>query len=146
MKNAGGRPTKLTKNYINAAKEVLGIDSPDSISAIIYTDKELFELINDKLPKEEKICDSTFDKWKAGKVKNDKIGKEFLQLIKKALSIQKEYLFQKFQSEPMQWQKWAWILERKFSDWNIRKRVDVDVKSDGKELKQLTEIDQFFQE
>jgi len=65
MKHAGGRPTKMTTEYLDALRNVLGIDIDDSIDAIIYTDEELFELVNDKLPKENRICNTTWKQWKA---------------------------------------------------------------------------------
>jgi len=39
---------------------------------------------------------------------------------KKALIIQKENLFKKFSNDDRAWQRWAWIIERKFSEWNLK--------------------------
>ena len=38
----------------------------------------------------------------------------------KALIIQKENLFKKFSNDDRAWQRWAWIIERKFSEWNLK--------------------------
>jgi hypothetical protein len=41
-----------------------------------------------------------------------------LSLYKKALTNQKKGLFNKLWDDT-QWQRYAWIIERKFSDWNL---------------------------
>ena len=109
---------------MKVAKEVI----EDDINTIIFTDEELLLQINDKLKKKERISQRTLRRWKA-KSKNpeklDKLGKSFVRLIKKALVKQKKHLFKKFRDEPNQWQKWAWIIERKFDDWNIRHKTDL---------------------
>ncbi len=120
------RPTKLTDNFIEVATSIIF----DDINAIILTDEELVMLINERLEEKERISDRTFRRWK-DKNKDDKIeeideiGKSFVLLIKKALTIQKRHLFEKFREEPNQWQKWAWIIERKFDDWNIKRKSDI---------------------
>jgi hypothetical protein len=126
------RPTKLTDNFIEVATGIIF----DDINAIILTDEELVMLINEKLSEKARISDRTFQRWK-DKNKNesddlDEIGKQFCRLIKKALVIQKRHLFDKFREEPNQWQKWAWIIERKFDDWNIKRKSDVT--SDNKPI------------
>ena len=114
----------MTKEFLKVAEEIISED----INAIIFTDEELLFQINDKLEKEERISDRTFQRWKAksNKVEElNEIGKEFCRLIKKALIKQKNFLFVKFRKEPNQWQKWAWIIERKFDEWNIKYKSDV---------------------
>jgi hypothetical protein len=120
-KNKGGRPTKLTDKFLNVAEEVVN----DDINAIILTDEELVDEINDKLQEKERITYRTLRNWKDKNKKDkelDEIGKRFFPLIKKALIKQKKHLFDKFRNEPNQWQKWAWIIERKFDDWNIKQK------------------------
>ena len=56
-----------------------------------------------------------------------------MRLYKKALTIQKKNLFKKLQSDDDKWQKYAWIIERKFDDWNLRSKQEVTGK-DGKDL------------
>ncbi len=125
------RPTKLTRKFLEVAEEVVFYD----INAIILTDEELVMTINEKLEDKEQISDRTFQRWKSknkdeqdsNKDKElDEVGKEFCRLIKKALKIQKQGLFNKFREEPNQWQKWAWIIERKFDDWNIKHKSEMD--------------------
>lgn len=133
-KNLGGRPTKLTKEWLDIASEVVN----DDINAIILTDEELVMEINDRVDDENlQITPQTLTNWKR-KVREskelDENGKEFFMLIKKALFKQKKHLFHKFREEPNQWQRWAWIIERKFDDWNIKHKTDITTK--GKEIPQ----------
>ena len=133
MKNKEGRPTKLNSGWLEVAERIVN----DDINAIILTDEELVFLINDEfdkqdIPEEEKekqkISDRTFKRWKKKNKEDseelDEVGKQFCHLIKKALTKQKKHLFDKFRSDEGQWQKWAWIIERKFDDWNIKHRYD----------------------
>jgi len=111
-----GRPSKINK-FIEVAKEVLFKES-----LILLTDEELVFLINEQLDEKDKVAIRTFKLWKSGDYsEKEDIGKEFLPLIKKALLIQKESLFKKFQNDDRAWQRWAWIIERKFSEWNLKK-------------------------
>ncbi len=132
-KNKGGRPTKLTKNFLQKAEDVLFT----GINSIIFTDEELRELINDRLKPEETISDTRWQEWKAGRLK-DPIVDKFRGLYKKALKIQKQNLFRKLESDDKSWQRFAWIIERKFSDWNLHKIIKADLTSKGKELVNLT--------
>ena len=120
-----GRPTKLTGNFVKVAREVIEED----INAIIYTDKELLEEINSRLPKEERIGKRTFPRWKR-KIKESKVeslpeeAQQFWHLYQKALRQQKHYLFTEFREDEKKWQKWAWIIERKFDDWNLKQKTE----------------------
>jgi len=118
------RPTKLTVKFIEATKAVLFKD----INSIIHTDEDLLMLINELLDKKDRIHYNTLKNWKA-KTKEgnelDELGSEFLSLYKKALSEQKANLFKSLKSDDKAWQRFAWIIERKFGDWNIRQKVDV---------------------
>lgn len=120
-----GRPTKLTPKFLKIAEEVLN----DDINAIIYTDQELRDEINDRLEPEERISDARWEDWKAGKLKNP-ICQQFRGLMKKALRVQKSNLFEKFREDEKAWQKYAWIIERKFGDWNLRNVSEVQHKGD----------------
>ena len=134
-----GRPPKLTKKWIAVAREVVDTD----INAIILTDEELVFLINEKVTKKQKISGRTFIRWKnknkgkddedkeEGDEKLDKIGVEFCHLYKKALLKQKKDLFNSLKDDDKQWQRFAWIIERKFNDWNIKKQVDITTKGES---------------
>lgn len=123
-----GRPSKQ-KDWLQEAEKVLNND----INAVILTDEELVYEVNERVPEEKQITTRTFENWKS-KVKNDKQldeqGKQFFRLIKKALIKQKKELFQKFREDEKAWQKWAWIIERKFEDWNIRYKTDLTTGGD----------------
>lgn len=126
-KKTRGRPSKLL-TWIEAFKKVVNED----INAIILTDDELRMLTNDLVEEKQQVADRTFESWKAGGVK-DPLYFEFMRLYKKALTIQKKNLFKKLQSDDDKWQKYAWIIERKFDDWNLRSKQEVTGK-DGKDL------------
>jgi len=115
MSSKMGRPPKI-KTFISVAEDVLFRDG-----LMLLTDEELVFLINEELEQKDKVSDRTFARWKAKEFnENDDIGKTFVMLIKKALIIQKENLFKKFSNDDRAWQRWAWIIERKFSEWNLK--------------------------
>lgn len=140
------RPTKLTKEFLEQAEAVLN----EELSVIIMTDEELVQRINERLtekfPKKTELCINirTFERWKAKVIKfnsfeelqkdakeNSKDGSvdiseenfenfsQFCRLIKKALVTQKQSLFKKMLLDD-KWQRYAWIIERKFESWNLK--------------------------
>lgn len=123
-KNKGGRPTKM-HIWLKAFKNVVN----EGMNSIYYTDDELRELTNFKLNNEYTISNTTFKNWKKGDVKDD-ILYEFLALYKRALLTQKKFLFEKLQKDDDKWQKWAWIIERKFDEWNMKIKNDTTLKGD----------------
>ena len=136
VKNKGGRPSKLTKKWIEVANEIVNED----INAIILTDEELVFLINEKVEEKERISDRTFKRWKKKNKEDDEeeedkeldeLGKEFCHLYKKALMKQKKDLFNSLKNDDKQWQRFAWIIERKFNAWNIKKQIDVTTKGES---------------
>ena len=109
------RPSKIDR-FIEVAKDVLFRDG-----LMLLTDEELVDEINENLDKKDRISQRTFKRWKANDFDEEgEIGKEFCPLIKKALRNQKENLFKKFSNDDRAWQRWAWIIERKFSEWNLK--------------------------
>lgn len=128
------RPRKLTREFLDALEEIVN----DWINALIHTDEELLVLTNLKLKKEFRMSSTTFEDYKAMAWKyerwewvEDKTienNKEFIEflihfscLIKQALVIQKWNLFKDLKNwKSWEWQREAWIIERKFSDWNLR--------------------------
>ncbi|MBT4681537.1 MAG: hypothetical protein HOB70_00675 [Chloroflexi bacterium] len=117
------RPTIISDTIIDAFKEVLSED----LNAIILTDKELVILVNDRLPSPERFSWSAYKDWKAfasgeksdTTLENMRRYEELGSLIVRSLITQKRHLFKKLQSES-QWHKFAWIIERKFSEWNLK--------------------------
>lgn len=117
------RPSKMP-NFIRAFAEVI---KNDEFDIVILTDSELLMECNERLEEENQIAERTFESWKAWEVESEEY-KQFLRLYKKALANQRRELFKKLQSEPQQWQKYAWIIERKFNDWNLKKISESTVK------------------
>lgn len=125
-KPGGGRKTKLTASFLRIATKVIS----DGINAIIFTDEELLFQINEELPVKKRITSRTFERWKVANSadKSDRLdvnGRLFCRLIKKALQIQKKHLFDRMHdsNDSVGWQRFAWIIERKFKDWNIHAQV-----------------------
>lgn len=129
-----GRQTKLTDEFLKIAESVLD----DDINCIIFTDEELIAEINDRLPEEARITDTTFKNWKCSNLKNDIIS-EFLILYRKAERKQKRNLFNELRKQkPGEWQKYAWIIERKFPAWNLKSVQEHNIKAEP--IKVIIEI------
>lgn len=122
-KNPVGRPSKMP-TFLKSMESVLN----DGMNAIIMTDEELLMLANERLEDKEKVAERTFQLWKAGEVKSEDYN-SFCVLYKKALSRQKNELFKGLKSEHI-WQKYAWIIERKFADWNLKNINENNIKGE----------------
>ena len=118
-----GRPSKMP-NFIKAFEQVI---KNDEFDVVILTDSELLMECNERLEEKHQISERTFERWKSWEEKSDDYI-EFCRLYKKALANQRRELFKKLQSEPQQWQKYAWIIERKFNEWNLKKISESEVK------------------
>ena len=114
--NSVGRPFKM-ETWVKQL--VLVLDDED---ITFLSDKDLVLLVNRNLPEDNKITDRTFQNWKAGKFHQDEIlGKEFMGCIELALIRQKQLLGERLMNDNTgQWTRYAWILERKFSEWNLK--------------------------
>ncbi len=116
-----GAPAKLTGNVLTAINKV--IDE----NILICTDEELVIEINNELPEDERFTYEAFSKWKRGLSQiNNPYYPEFLRLIKKALIREKKRLLNLLEKDDKQWQRFAWILERKFDEWNIKTKSEID--------------------
>lgn len=122
---AWGRPTKIAE-FTKALEKIL-----TSENVIALTDEDLVFLVNEELEEDERIHQSTFQKWKAWKVEDEEAGREFLRLYKKALIKEKTNLMSTMKTEEWQWQKTAWIIERKFDEWNIRMKTENNTNLSG---------------
>lgn len=130
----GGRPLKLNRTRLDKAERILYKENKEWHSednAIILTDEELCLYINEWLKEEHQISYRTFRKYKKrlkGNIDDNwdydeslaETLVEFGTLYKKALWEQKTWLFNKLKHDEKAWQRWAWIIERKFTDWNLR--------------------------
>lgn len=110
-----GRKDKMT-NWLKALKEVL-----DEKNIIFLTDVDLVFLTNKKCEPIEQISKETFKKWKSGEKgsQDEETRKEFFECVQDALIKQKMFLQEKMLQDERSWQKYAWIMERKFSEWNL---------------------------
>ena len=132
-----GRPTKLTPEALRAFEKVI----KDNV--LFCTDAELVWLVNDQLPEASRFSYEAFSKWKRGKRQSDNVFyTDFVRLIKKALIAEKITLLKTLKSGTDNWQSRAWILERKFDEWNIKNKahVDVDLNIENFSDDQLTAI------
>lgn len=116
-----GRPTKFIP-FLEALEKFLNHTDQDglpSIAAIIYTDEELVIAANWSLEPEQRISYSAFREWKAGRGNIEELScyNKFMALYKRALMIQKHYVFKMMRTDPL-WQRYAWIAQRKWrEDW-----------------------------
>lgn len=132
-----GRPNKMA-TFIEAFKEVV---KQNPLDVVILTDDELRHACNELLNDENKISTATFENRKAGTQKDNPQYAEFLGLYKTALSNQKRELFQKLSTADSQWQRYAWIIERKFSEWNLKQISENNNKNTNLNLnKDVTEL------
>jgi hypothetical protein len=127
-----GRPFKM-KVWIEKLEEVL-----DENNAVYLTDEDLVFLVNDKIDDEKfHITSRTLRNWKSGKAPDEETGKQFLRLFQKALIKQKKALFEKLEStENVTWTRLAWILERRFSEWNLKSISEI--KNTNENIIQIT--------
>ena len=118
--NAGAKG-KMNIQFIDALTKI--VDE----NILCATDEELVDLVNELLPTEAQISYEGFSKWKRGERQvNNELYPLFVRLIKKALLIEKKRLMKLLQTDDRQWQRYAWILERKFDEWNIKTKSEVE--------------------
>lgn len=116
-----GRPSKLNQKVIDALEQVVQTE------ILFSTDEEMVMLVNEILPEESQFTYEAFSKWKREKSQTENpFYSQFLRLIKKALLKEKKRLLEKLQGDDKYWQRYAWILERKFDEWNIKTKSEVD--------------------
>ena len=125
-----GRPTKLTREFIDALTDVV-MDN----NVVYLTDEDLIFLLNEKLPPEDRIAINTFRDYKTGRRQSENLLiVEFAALIKKALVAEKQSLLDRVDQGANGWQSKAWILERKFAEWNLHKITKTDLTSLGESI------------
>ena len=134
-----GRPAKINQVWLDKAEEVIS----DQRNIRCLTDKKLLFEINYGLDEKHQICQTTFEEYKAWKKLKDPEKAEMLErftgLYKKALNEQSKWLMQAMLEDSDKWQKYAWIMERKLNEWNLRIITDNTHKGD-KEAPLIKEI------
>jgi len=129
-----GRPFKM-KIWVEKLKEVL-----DENNAIFLTDEDLVFLVNDKIDEEKcHITTRTLRNWKAGKAPDEATTMAFLKLFRRALIKQRNHLMEKMlETENNSWTKYAWILERRFAEWNLKHISEIKTTNEQKNIIQIT--------
>ena len=122
-KNPGQQPK--WEAFTKAMDKVLHSEHPIGY-AIIWTDEQLLDAVNEEVQEDQRISYRTLMRYKAGEIKDDDVASVFVSQYKKALRLQVDNLFRKMDDAvPGGWQKYAWIAERKMDEWNLRaKSVD----------------------
>ena len=113
-------------------------------NSLYYTDKDLVDELNENLKEKDKISIDTFLAYKNGLRQADSdLMPYFVSLIKKALRKEKKELLNDLKKGENGWQARAWILERKFSEWNLKRISETDITTKGesinKKLDQLSD-------
>lgn len=114
--NQWWRPSKL-KDFNEAFEKVL-IENEEDV--VCLTDEELRFVCNELLEENAKISNTTFKKWKAWDIQDSPEYQRFIALYKRALINQKRELFKLVRAWENWWQSKSWIIERKFSEWNLK--------------------------
>ena len=120
-----GRRRKVHR-FIEEAEKLLFEDRAIG-NAIALTDNDIRVLVNSKIDKGDRICEGRFSEWKRGYYNDEserQLGESFRDMYFKALADQKRALFSALsdKGESRSWGRWAWVLERKFDEWNLRTR------------------------
>ena len=116
-----GAPSKLNEDVLSAIAKV--VDE----KILVCTDEELVIAVNELLPEDKQFTYEAFSKWKRGLSQVDNpLYPSFLRLIKKALVNEKSRLLKLLETDKNSWQRYAWILERKFDEWNIKNKSEID--------------------
>lgn len=116
-----GRPTKLTPEVLKTLQKVI------TDNVLFCTDQDLIFLLNEALPEKNRFSYEAFSKWKRGeRQRNSALYPEFVRLIKKALLKEKRTLLMQLKTGQDNWQARAWILERKFDEWNLKARQSIE--------------------
>jgi hypothetical protein len=116
--------------FLGAVKELLPESGDWNSWVVACTDEDLLFMLNAKLAPEHRISEQTWRRYKRGEAGASKVDVEcldvFVSAYKRAVIGMKRVCMQNLQDDvPGGWQRYAWILERKFDEWNLRtKTVD----------------------
>lgn len=133
-KEGSGKWNKITK-WLDALEEVINNEE-----LMFLSNNDILYLVNSKLEKKEQITRRTLHKW-VNKV-HENISEEeyqrFEDLFSKTQIKQKQFLFKKMmESNDKSWTKYAWIMERKFSDFNLKQITENINKNEDKHIIQI---------
>lgn len=134
FRKGAGRPFKM-RGFIEAFKEVL-----EEENLVFLKEEDLLFLTNKKLHKKDRITKRTFQNWKAGNFHEDlEIGEQFLELVDEMLIRQRQFLGQMMlNTNNNSWTKYAWLLERKFDEFNLKHVSERINKNESSNIIQIT--------
>lgn len=136
------KPT--TKEHIEPVKFNAFFDAfekvvDETFAVLHWTDAEIVEETNDRLKPNEQITKRTFEGWKKSLIDGElspDIEQRFFRVYKKAVRRCKERLFNSIVTDDKSWQRFAWIMERKFSEtWGKSEEREND---GGEQQQQIT--------
>jgi hypothetical protein len=123
-----GAPSKL-EAFTNMLHEILEDDG----NVVSWTDWEIVEEVNSRLAEDDRINERTLRRWKNKDFEEEpEKGIVFVSSYKKALRRCKRELIGRLARDDKSWQRYAWILERKFDEWNIKVLSETKVEHSGK--------------
>ena len=136
QKGLHGRPNKF-EAFARVMAELFDTDDWNAW-VVACTDEDLLFMVNQKLPEEQRVSTTSWKDYKAGNLPTSHVDyrcvEQFFGSYKKALVGQKRLIADNLASDsPGAWQKWAWLLERKFDEFNLRAKT-VDETPDVKRL------------
>ena len=123
VKRKQGQQPKWER-WVRKLDEVLHQEHPVGL-AIVHSDKALVDKVNSQLEEQDRISIKSLERYKTGGYIDDvTIESVFVRAYTKALHLQAENIMKRLAEDvPGGWQKWAWIMERKFDEWNLRAKV-----------------------
>jgi hypothetical protein len=135
-KGLRGRPSKAPR-FIEAVRELIPDDDDWNSWVIACTDEDLLFMLNSKLDVEERISESTWRRYKRGEAgiarQDEECLSVFLTVYKRSLLGMKRMCVEKLEADiPGGWQRWAWMLERKYDEWNMTRKEKVEVSDLGR--------------
>ena len=105
----------------------------DDGNVVSWTDWEIVEEVNSRLSEDDRVGKRTFERWKAKEFEEEpEKGKIFVAAYQKALRRCKRALMGLLAKDDRSWQRYAWIIERKFAEWNIKVLSETKVEHSGK--------------
>jgi hypothetical protein len=124
--------------FLGAVKDLLPDTDDWNAWVVACTDEDLLFMLNARLSREERISEQTWRRYKRGEAGASKVDVEcldvFMSAYKRSLIGMKRVCIENLQNDvPGGWQRYAWILERKFDEFNLRAR-SVDETPDVRRL------------
>jgi hypothetical protein len=135
-KKRRGRPSKAHR-FMEAVRELIPETGDWNAWVIACTDEDLLFMLNSRLDKEERIDERTWRNYKKGLEGIAEVDREcldaFISAYKRSLLGMKRMCVEKLEGDvPGGWQRYAWLLERKYDEWNMTRKEKVEVSDLGR--------------